>query len=99
VNKINIMKKIKNILIASFIFGMMSCNPIMISPLIVTDNPVGSKVGESSYRLNLLGFPSTKDADRSIATAAKNGGITKIATVDFKYDVQARSYTTIVTGE
>ena len=49
------MKKIKNILIASFILGMMSCNPIMISPLIVTDNPVGSKVGESSYRLNLLG--------------------------------------------
>ena len=34
-----------------------------------------------------------------IATAAKNGGITKIATVDFKYDVQAQSYTTVVTGE
>jgi hypothetical protein len=93
------MKKIKNIIMASFVLSMMSCNPILVSPVIVTDNPVGSKVGEASYRLNLLGLPSTKDANRGIAAAAKAGGITKIATVDFKYDIQNRSYHTIVTGE
>lgn len=93
------MKKMKNIIMASFALIMMSCNPILVSPLIVTDNPVGSKVGESSYRLNLLGLPSTKDANRGIAEAARNGGITKIATVDFKYDIQNKSYSTVVTGE
>ena len=55
---------------ASFVLSMMSCNPILVSPLIVTDNPVGSKVGESSYRLNLLGLPSTKDANRGIASSS-----------------------------
>ena len=93
------MKKIKNIIMASFVLAMMSCNPILVSPVIITDNPVGSKVGEASYRLNIIGLPSTKDANRGIAEAARNGGITKIATVDFKYDIQNKSYSTVVTGE
>ena len=84
---------------ASFVLAMMSCNPILVSPVIITDNPVGSKVGEASYRLNIIGLPSTKDANRGIAEAARNGGITKIATVDFKYDIQNKSYSTVVTGE
>jgi hypothetical protein len=61
---------------------------------------VGSKVGTSKGMvfLHVLAF----GADASIRTAAKNGGITKISTVDIKYsDVLGivQSYETIVTGE
>jgi len=43
-------------------------------------------------------FGIAKDIDVSIATAAKNGGITKIATVDVKVYSDG-SVKTIVTGE
>lgn len=94
------MKKVNKIVAAVVLaFGMASCSPVIINPVMVTDNPVGSKVGEASYRLNFFGMPSKKDANRGIAEACKNGGITKVGTVAFKYDVQAKSYVTIVTGE
>jgi hypothetical protein len=73
------------------------------APFDLTDNSAGSKVGESSGTV-ILGGIFTKDlvVDYSIQTAAKNAGITKVATVDRKvYDVLGiiTTYTTIVTGE
>lgn len=66
--------------------------------MLATDNKIGSKVGESKIT-NILGICT---GDASIATAAKNAGITKVATVDFKVKnyLCVYSETTItVTGE
>jgi hypothetical protein len=72
------------------------------APLDVTNNTVGSKVGESSGSI-LLGGVFTKNlvVDFSIQTAAKNAGITKVGTVDtkVKWALVTTTYTTIVTGE
>lgn len=58
-------------------------------PVAVTENPIGSKVGETSMN------------DGGILQAAKNGGITKIATVDYKETrfLWFTSRTYIVSGE
>jgi hypothetical protein len=69
-------------------------------PVGATSNPVGSKVGTSTATVYLhsLAF----GADASIKSAAKNGGITKISTVDIKHtDILGivQTYETIVTGE
>src|SRR5262245_31277120 len=60
--------------------GLSSCS--IITPVCATSNPVGSKRGEATGTgfLNVLMF----GIDASVYTAAKNGGITKISTVDFK---------------
>lgn len=93
------MKKIKLALATGAVaLFMASCSIIM--PVNATSNPVGSKVGtaEATVFLGVLAF----DQDASIRTAAKNGGITKIATVDIKRsDVLGivQTYETIVTGE
>ena len=93
------MKKKKNTLAGLSLIAMFSCSPIITSPLLVTDNPIGSKTGEASYRLNIFGLPTTKDANVGAAEAAKNGGITKIATVDMQVNPQDKSFKVIVTGE
>lgn len=77
---------------------MSSCS--LTLPVNATSNPVGSKVGaaKATGYLGILFF----DADASIRTAAKNGGITKISTVDVKYGSILGlivTYETIVTGE
>jgi hypothetical protein len=92
------MKSLRNILgIVAVIFVMASCQ--VAGPLAVSSNPVGSKVGTSSYGM-ILAFPPL-NGDASIRTAAKNGGITKIATVDYKVSwyVFFTKVETIVTGE
>lgn len=68
-------------------------------PVNATSNDQGPKTGEASAS-SILGIFATGDA--SIAAAARNGGITKVKTVD----VNATSflgfyvkYTVIVTGE
>ena len=69
-------------------------------PLTATSNPVGSKMGQASatYLLNFLPLGST---DMGIYTAAKNGGITKISTVDRKVTPMflITTYSTVVSGE
>jgi hypothetical protein len=92
----------KKIIVKSFVvltFGLMaSCTAS--GPLIITDNAnSGSKVGESSFT-SYLGFPPF-NGDNSIETAAKNGGIKKISTVDTKITggLFSTKYSTIVTGE
>jgi hypothetical protein len=69
-------------------------------PVAATSNPVGAKVGSATAPVFLGVF--VFDGDASIKSAAKNGGITKISTVDMKQFTILNiysTYTTIVTGE
>ena len=92
------MKKIKSIIVIAAAALLTSCS--ISSPLMVTDNEVGTKRGEASYNVWIFGIRPIH-VDASIRTAAKNGNITKVATVDktvtggfFK-----TTYSTVVTGE
>lgn len=69
------------------------------SPVNATSNEVGSKVGTSGGKI-WFGIFYT-DVDASIQSAAKNGRISKISTVDFKHQnmIFFQEYTCIVTGE
>jgi len=92
-------KKIKLITAMLAVVAMMSSCALTL-PVNATSNPVGSKVGtaKATGYLGVLFF----DADASIRTAAKNGGITKISTVDIKQGNILNlivTYETIVTGE
>ncbi|MDR2305113.1 MAG: TRL-like family protein [Treponema sp.] len=80
------------------IIGITGC--AITQPFDLTENPVGSKVGEATGMLVLNGTYGGF-VDYSLQTAAKNGGITKISTADVrtKYLLYAIEYTTIVTGE
>jgi hypothetical protein len=76
---------------------LSSCS--VAGPLMVSNNPIGSKRGEASRKIFFgISFGHT---DLSLKTAAKNGGITRIATVDYK--VKGGFFTStqyiIVTGE
>ena len=64
----------------------------------VTDNALGTKTGQACST-SILGIVTTGDA--SVPTAAKNGGITKIGSVDNKFSQVLGLYATycvIVTG-
>lgn len=76
---------------------LSSCAASM--PILVTDNTSGGKEGTAEYS-TFLGI-SPLNADASIATAAKNGGITKITSVDFLVEggLFKTTYKTIVTGQ
>ena len=76
---------------------MTSCS--ISGPLLVTDNKAMEKRGEASYNI-YLGFIRPMRADASIQTAAKNGNITKVATVDRKIygGLFKSTITTTVTG-
>ena len=94
-----LMKKIKIIFAAIAVSAILtSCS--LTLPVCATSNPVGSKVGKASATgfFGLFFF----NADASIQTAAKNGGITKISTVDIKQGNMLNiivTFETIVTGE
>ncbi|MBS1536901.1 MAG: hypothetical protein JST20_04055 [Bacteroidetes bacterium] len=80
------------------IAGLSSC--AMTVPVSATSNPLGSKVGTSTGMGILMGIRLSPDT--GIHQAAKNGGITKISTVDFKMtDILGiyQTYTCTVTGE
>jgi hypothetical protein len=87
----------KTVLAGLFIFSMTACS--VSGPLFVTDNPDGGKIGKSSYRV-LFGF-ALDGGDASIKSAAENGGITKISTVDQKMEsgFLISRIVTVVTGE
>lgn len=94
------MKKfIKPLLIVFAAMSFASCS--LTVPVGATSNEVGSKIGRASGNC-YLGSVLCFDADASIMSAAKNGGITKISTVDFKKrDILGLliTYECIVTGE
>jgi len=93
------MKKLKMIVAACMATMLLTACALTL-PVNATGNPVGSKVGRATATgyLGVLFF----NADASIQAAAKNGGITKISTVDLKrtsiLDLVV-TYETIVTGE
>lgn len=94
------MKKVlRNIVIAGAAAAMLaSCS--LTLPVAATSNPVGSKVGTATATgfFGILFF----GADASIQTAAKNGNISKISTVDIKATNVLNiltNYECIVTGE
>lgn len=95
------MKKLRNTILGIAVAGLMllsSCSIIL--PVGATGNAVGSRVGtaKATVYLHVLAF----NQDASIQTAAKNGGISKISTVDLKKtDVLGiiQTYETIITGE
>jgi starvation-inducible outer membrane lipoprotein len=87
----------KAFLIVSVALLLSSC--AITLPVNATSNEVGSKVGMSKATgyLNVLWF----DQDASIQKAAKQGGITKISTVDLKQTNMLgiiQTYECIVTG-
>lgn len=93
------MKKIIfTVCIALIIAMFVGCTTI--SPITATSNELGTKVGTSTAAY-IFGLIPISD-DYSIQAAAKEGGITKISTVDlksFNYLGIYSGYTTIVTGE
>lgn len=79
-------------------FALSSCSITM--PISATSNTLGTKKGESEGTcfFGVMCF----NVDASIQKAAKNGGITKISTVDLKTSNMLGivvTYTCIVTGE
>ena len=70
------MKKLKLLMIGCALsVGLSSC--IVAQSHSTTGNPVGSKIGVAENKM----FSAAEDV--SIHDAAKNGGINKIATVDY----------------
>ncbi|RMG18827.1 MAG: hypothetical protein D6729_06350 [Deltaproteobacteria bacterium] len=68
-------------------------------PGMATENALGSRTGEACSS-SVLGLLVTGDS--SIMTAARNGGITKIGTVNHKYKNilgLIASFCTVVTGD
>jgi starvation-inducible outer membrane lipoprotein len=87
----------KSFLIVSVALLLSSC--AITLPVNATSNEVGSKVGMSKATgyLNVIWI----DQDASIQKAAKQGGITKISTVDLKQTNMLgiiQTYECIVTG-
>lgn len=92
------MKKLKTLFAVGALAIMTSCS--ISGPILVTDNTALTKRGEASYTV-WLGFIRPMTSDASIMTAAKNGGITKVATVDshIQSGFFKKTYSTVVTGE
>jgi hypothetical protein len=96
------MKKIILLLIVGMmLFALASCTTV--TPLAATSNELGHKVGTATVFYLFAWLPLPLSGDRGIAKAARDGGITKISTVDTKTVIWpffiGVSYTTIVTGE
>lgn len=92
-------KKIK-FLAAAFALAILISSCSLTLPVNATGYAVGSKVGTATATgyLGVLFF----NADASIRTAAKNGGITRISSVDIKQTSLLGiivTYETIVSGE
>jgi hypothetical protein len=91
------MKKIVFGALALLVLLLAGCSSLTL-PYAVTDNPVGSKIGEvtSSFLFGTLPL----GGDFTLSAAAANGGVTKIATVEVRTDVNPfiTKKTLIVTG-
>lgn len=92
------MKLFKSILPLAIVAGILSSCAIS-APMLATDN-ANQKQGTAEFKV-ILGIFRPMKADISIAKAAENGGITKVATVDrvVKGGLFTTTYQTIVTGE
>lgn len=92
----------KLVILLSLVATMFLSSCAVTLPVAATSNPIGSKVG-SAKTTRILGLFFFDGGDAGIQKAAKNGGITKVATVDFKTNLVflslVISHETIVTGE
>ena len=91
------MKKALPVLVLGLVLlAMMGCYTL---PGSATSNPVGSKMGESKLTLLFNFIPLSNDA--GIYAAARQGGISKISTVDLKTSwwIIGTTISTIVSGE
>jgi hypothetical protein len=103
------MKKIiPGILVLALII-LAGCTSITV-PVAATANHVGFKVGEATetryfggafVRMGTNGFLLFYSGDKGLSTAAANGGVSRIATVEQRIDKNpfVVKITTIVTGE
>lgn len=92
------MKNLTKFAVVLVLAGFLgSCS--ISGPLMVTNHSVGDKKGEASRKI--IFNITLGQTDLGAITAAKNGGIKKIATVDWKVTggIFSTTYTTIVTGE
>lgn len=92
------MKNVKRLTLGVLLTGALySCS--VSYPVAVTNNPAGPKRGVA-YKKVVLGM-AFGDIDMGIIKAAKQGGITKIGSVDYKISggIFVKKYTTIVMGE
>jgi TRL-like protein family len=89
------MKKYKFLFLSLVIASLSACTQAFVP--MATRNVVGTKVGKATSK-TIFGFGNINGG---IETAAKNGGITKIATVDqtITGGLFTTTYETIVTGE
>lgn len=92
-------KTIKTVALGLVAAAMLTSCAITL-PVNATSNQIGNKVGTAKATgfLGVLFF----NADASIRTAAKNGGISRVSTVDIKHTSFLNlivTYETIVTGE
>jgi hypothetical protein len=91
-------KRLLTLLALLFVVSMLA--GCFTTPIAATGNPIGSKTGSASCMYVLSVFP-LGDWDTGIFHAAKNGGISRISTVDVKtqnfYIVSI--VTTVVTGD
>jgi hypothetical protein len=92
-------KRLMSAAVAVAVLSLTACKTTM--PVAISSNPVGSKIG-SSKTTSILGF-FFDGGDASILTAAKNGKISKISTVDFKVNNVFMGiivdFETIISGE
>jgi hypothetical protein len=88
---------------------LAGCTSLTV-PVAATANPVGSKVGEATetryfggvyVAAGSAGFLLFYSGDKGLSTAAANGGVSRIATVEQRIDTNpfVTKVTTIVTGE
>jgi hypothetical protein len=69
-------------------------------PIAATGNPIGSKTGLAEDHMYFFIFGDASDAN--IVQACKNGGITKVSTVDYKMEnfmFIKQTFTCVVNGE
>lgn len=94
------MKKIITKLFAGAIIVSTLASCAVSAPLMVTANKRGDKVGKAEYK-TILGIQMGLNAETGVIAAAKNGGITKVATVDqtVKGSLFTKTVITVVTGE
>lgn len=90
------------VIIAAAVLSLALSGCTTVAPLCATGNPIGTKTGEAQTTFLFGCIPIKNHGDYSTVTAAKNGGITKISTVDVKrkrYFFIVVKKTCIVTGE
>jgi hypothetical protein len=90
----NIVKKCLGLLVLVGAFALAGCTSVSYETFAVTNNPIGSKVGE------------VDPANGGILQAAQNGGINKIATVELRTTAKhffkailSETKAVVVTGE